>query len=801
MYLSHKASRNRLREAERARENRREIVRALSIGQITKRDLFKWGIFTTTGFLAYKNGLSPYAPSAYGQGPTGVPRSPTFGAKKFTEPMPRAVVQKPVPLVRLANGNARWNGWSAELPSKKASYHNDYYNSQGAQHVNPVTGRGPFEGRPPGPFFEHQRWDEFFPKVGYALSIGQVAPGSRLAAGMPELNANTMWSFGARPKGAKGTVNGLRTGSAVPLLIKARYGEPMIARIYNDLPVDRAANGGFGRNEPATHFHNGHNAGESDGASNAFHFPGTFFDYLWSTSLARGDLPSAWLTTDPNYARKASGPDNGEGLVQVRGDFRELQGSMWFHDHRFFFTSENLYKGMFGLINFYSGPDRGREDLSDGINLQLPSGTQLKWGNTDFDVNLAITNPVLDQGGQLLYDIFNQDGFLGDLLLVNGKYYPYLQVLPRRYRLRILNGAVARFIKLALAVNRSPRFAQGTQVPFHFIANDGNFVVRPIPLTELDEQGIGERYDIVVDFAAFAPGDSVYLVNLLQQRDGRRPDGAVSMGQALQGVSDDPAVGPLLELRIVNSLRSVDNPGKVYNASNPMDRDRSADLNSADWVSGLRTLTAQIPVVAPVRQRLLEFGRSGEGDSRLANGQCIPECPDAAGFPAEQFPWSISVNGQKAHTLNANRISAMIPKGGDIEHWTIVNTSPSWDHPMHLHFEEGVTIDRGTADIPATERLVRKDVWRLRRGGRVTFQVRFGEFGGAYVAHCHNAAHEDFAMLMRVQILTPPPGDPYYRGSPQYQVTRTPLPSPDGVRWINPEILPEANTSYKPPGA
>ena len=65
MYLPKNASRARVREAQKARENRAEIVKARSLGQITRRDLFRWGIFTATGALALKNGLSPFAPSAY----------------------------------------------------------------------------------------------------------------------------------------------------------------------------------------------------------------------------------------------------------------------------------------------------------------------------------------------------------------------------------------------------------------------------------------------------------------------------------------------------------------------------------------------------------------------------------------------------------------------------------------------------------------------------------------------------------------------------------------------------------------
>jgi FtsP/CotA-like multicopper oxidase with cupredoxin domain len=455
---------------------------------------------------------------------------------------------------------------------------------------------------------------------------------------------------------------------------------------------------------------------------------------------------------------------------------------MWFHDHRFFFTAENVHKGMFALCNYYSGPDRGREDLNDGINLQLPSGSQLPWGNTDFDVNLAISNPAEDRDGQLYFDIFDTDGFLGDQLLVNGTYYPYMEVLPRRYRFRTLNASMSRFIQLALAVNKASNYAPGLTVPFHFIANDGNFVVSPIKLTQLDQQGVAERYDIVVDFSAFKPGDSIRLVNLLRQVDGRLPDRTLSVAQALAGDRDDPAVGPILEFRVVGSLQSVDLPGKTYRAG--IDPDKSANLNDAVWTTKVKTLTTQIPIVAPVRTREIEFGRSGGGDSL----PCIPECGDI-----KRFPWSVKVNGKAAHTMNANRISVLVPKPGEVEHWTLVNGGGGWDHPIHLHFEEGITMDRGGAFIPATELNVRKDVWRLRPGGRVKFQVTFGEYGGSYVSHCHNTVHEDFAMLLRYQLLSAPPGDPNYKGQPHYAVTKTPIPSADGVTWKVPEILPEGD--------
>src|SRR5215510_9867816 len=104
MYISTKASRIRQREAQRARDHRAEIVKARSIGQITRRDLIRWGLFTSSGLLVCKNGLSPFARSAFAAIPTGTPRSPLFGVQKFTQRMPRLRLQTPVPMTPSPRG-------------------------------------------------------------------------------------------------------------------------------------------------------------------------------------------------------------------------------------------------------------------------------------------------------------------------------------------------------------------------------------------------------------------------------------------------------------------------------------------------------------------------------------------------------------------------------------------------------------------------------------------------------------------------------------------------------------------------
>src|SRR3954465_13664443 len=101
IYLPWNASKARQRDAERARRNRAEIVRELSWGRVTRRDLIKMGLFTGAGLLAPIGGLNPFVKSAHGQEAPGLPPTPLFGCKEFTEPMPRFDVLPRTPVSTL----------------------------------------------------------------------------------------------------------------------------------------------------------------------------------------------------------------------------------------------------------------------------------------------------------------------------------------------------------------------------------------------------------------------------------------------------------------------------------------------------------------------------------------------------------------------------------------------------------------------------------------------------------------------------------------------------------------------------
>jgi FtsP/CotA-like multicopper oxidase with cupredoxin domain len=402
----------------------------------------------------------------------------------------------------------------------------------------------------------------------------------------------------------------------------------------------------------------------------------------------------------------------------------------WFHDHMFSFTSQNVYKGIAAMLNLYSSLDRGNEIINDGVNLRLPSGRAKDWGNLDYDVNVMLCDKAFDNDGQLTFDIFNFDGFLGDVMTANLLYRPYFEVERRKYRFRFLNASVSRFFKLALS-DASPMIQ---------IGNDGNLLPRPVVLTQLDQQGIAERYDVVIDFSRYTNGSKVYLVNLAEHKDGKRVAKDLSLAEAMAGKSADPCVGPFLEFRVVRD------PAYPDTSQVPAVLIPNPDLS-------------KVPVA---RQRTFEFG-SGANQ------------PLGASTVAATGPWGIKVDGGATLAASFGRVSAG-PRIGTREIWTLKNGGGGWDHPIHIHFEEGQILARDgkASNVPPWE-LGRKDVYRLRPGGSITITLQFRDWGGMFMEHCHNTVHEDNAMLLRWEIDS--------SGNAVLKPLPTPIPTPQGVRF------------------
>jgi FtsP/CotA-like multicopper oxidase with cupredoxin domain len=669
----------------------------------------------------------------------------------------------------------------------------------------------PAEGQPPGENWAHQRYQEFFPKVFFntaqagsrtnqglrdafqfhGYSVGEFGPPLPGSEGETGLYHNTVGTpgFAATTKGTPVRFHPnfpLQDPSALwtfdgtfpPRLLQARYGEPIMMRHYNALMIDPAANLGFGLHTITTYEHNGHTPAESDGYTQSFFFPGQFYDYHWPMVLAGHDSINTGAID-----RRAGAPDGSGGINNVRGDWRELMSTHWFHDHMLDFTAPNIYKGNAAMMNYYSSVDRGNEAIDDGANLRLPSGTAPDWGNRDYDVNLMVSDKAWDSAGQLFFNIFNLDGFVGDQLLTNWLWKPYLDVRARRYRFRILNGSVSRHFRIALVEQvrgqggefNGPEGSSVSynRVPFHMIANDGNIMEHPVSFDgnktvggllnrkgELPTLGVSERYDIIVDFAQFAPGTVLYLVNLLEHRNGKRPHEPIPLPEIINGeyhdrknahwtladqpiplasgFDSDPCVAKFLEFRV-----------QPY-AGQDLSMD-PADFVEGNWLGPNGTDQTMIPLPGFTQEELdnalhrtFDFARSSGTDSA---------------------PWTIKTDGGAGFNMDPRRLSASVSPNR-VEVWHLTNEDfpqpgggGGWSHPIHIHFEEGQILARGGVAPPEWEKWARKDVYRIGRmpdsTNTVVVTLRFREFLGTFMEHCHNMQHEDHAMLLRWDVENP----------------------------------------------
>ena len=275
-----------------------------------------------------------------------------------------------------------------------------------------------------------------------------------------------------------------------------RAEHPLFVRHTNQLPANHT---GFGVPEMTVHLHGGHHEARSDGfpgpggGLSPVFGPGESYDYCYPL------LPPGFSTGEP--------------------DKTDQPATMWYHDHLLDFTSQNVYRGLAGFFLFQDQIDGHDENLNDGLNLRLPSG--------EFDVPLIVQDKRFDSSGQLVFDIFNHDGFLGDKYLVNGAIQPFMEVKRRKYRFRVLDGSNARFYELFVVK------PNGQQVAFDLIGTEGGLMSAPIRNRTSIFLGSAERLEIVVDFAQFDAGDVLYLENRLRQDDGRGPNGTLDQGVRL----------------------------------------------------------------------------------------------------------------------------------------------------------------------------------------------------------------------------------------------------------------------------
>jgi len=402
-----------------------------------------------------------------------------------------------------------------------------------------------------------QRFDEFYPAgsenhVYYELHAKEALHQFTLAPNYP---AQPIWGYDGKYPGPT---------------FHARYGTPVITRLFNELPQDHV---GYGSPELSMHLHNLHTSSESDG------FTG---DY-WSPNKFGPTLNGPGLYKDHCYYNVYAGYENSRNPnhpdylgPNAIGDWREALGTLWYHDHTLDSTGPNVVKGLAGFYILYDDIDSGNEnpDPNNPNALRLPSG--------DFDVPLMFQDMRFDASGKQFWDQMSPEGAVGDMVIVNGKIKPYFNVQPRKYRLRLLNGGPTRFYDFSLVQG-------GVAKPFTHIANDGNLLEYPRMNQTKISLGMAERGDIIVDFSAFK-GKEVFLVNTLLQTDTRKPGGSTTVAAGNQ----------VLKFKVANT--TVADPSRVLTATTklrnlpPIDLARVAQRRTFEFSrrNGVWTVNGQV---------------------------------------------------------------------------------------------------------------------------------------------------------------------------------------------------------------
>jgi spore coat protein A, manganese oxidase len=165
-------------------------------------------------------------------------------------------------------------------------------------------------------------------------------------------------------------------------------------------------------------------------------------------------------------------------------DNTETARTLWYHDHGVHHTAENVYMGLAAQYHILDGAENA---------LGLPRGK--------YDVPVMISDAAFTASGELLFDDRGGDGAMGDVILVNGRPWPVLDVEPRKYRLRLHAATTARGFTLQLSRG----------VPMTVIATDGGLVPQAQRVDRI-KLGMAERYDVVVDFAPHV-GQTIEMTN------------------------------------------------------------------------------------------------------------------------------------------------------------------------------------------------------------------------------------------------------------------------------------------------
>jgi spore coat protein A len=375
--------------------------------------------------------------------------------------------------------------------------------------------------------------------------------------------------------------------------------------------------------------------------------------------------------------------------------------TLWYHDHGVAVTRLNVYAGLAAYYLIRDEYDTGEEPNP----VDIPGG--------DFEIPIVIQDRTFTSAGQLFYpgpDWVPE--FFGDTIVVNGAPFPFLDVEPRKYRFRFLNGSNSRFYHLGIAGGP----------PFHHIGSEGGMFDVPIETSRILMLP-AERADVVVDFAGFDGQDLVL-------KNAKLPSGVISPAS--------PNIPNIMKFRVGTSV-STPGPSTIPTS-----------------------LPGSLPSFGPpVRERYITLeevlDQDGEPEMSLIDGLTFHE-PVNIQVPAGDIEdWlmiNLSADTHPIH-LHLPQFEVLSRRSFDVAGYQTAldaERAAGRPNPDPTPFYTGgplplLTDDRGFKDTVTANPGV---VTRIRS----PFDLPPGVAGTQkYVFHCHILEHEDNDMMRPYEVL------------------------------------------------
>ena len=411
------------------------------------------------------------------------------------------------------------------------------------------------------------------------------------------------------------------------------------------------------------------------------------------TESASDGLPDQWFT--PDFHLKGPGFIKGDIEPYYYSNDQEA-ATIWYHDHALGVTRLNVYAGLAG---YYLITD------DNEMNLQATN----KLPATPYDLGLAIQDRMFTSTGQLLYPSEPDEDddpapsvlpeVFGDFILVNGMSWPYLQVEPRQYRFRILNGSDSRFYNMFLSSGQ----------PFIQIGSDQGLLPSPYTTDQL-LIAPGERKDVVLDFS----DPSLWGQTIILKNNAKTP--------YPKGETTDPlTTGRIMAFKV----------NKPLNINYPLTK----------LPSVLRPAITALKTTIPPRKLILfettdEYGRIMPVLGTVESG-FMHFCDSITENPMVNSTeiWEIYNETMDAHPIHLHLVKMQMISRQKFS----ATINEETGKPSDIRFI-------GQPKYPPVDEQGWKDTWIIYPGEVARVIAKF-DLPGMYVWHCHILSHEEHDMM------------------------------------------------------